>query len=247
LIIELDKLDEKFMNVLCYPKKDKKEFQKRILELKRLGVKALEFSGEKEIDGIPVLGRGCVGIVVLAIMHDNRKVAIKIRRVDADRKTLKHEAEMLKLANSVNVGPKLIAATNNFIVMEFIKGKHLPEWIRKADEKEIRKALRKILEDCRKLDKIKLSHGELSRAPKHIMVSNGKPIIVDFETASIKRKKLNVTAVCQYLFIRREIANTIKEKIGEINTEKLVKALKAYKKNPTEENFDAIIKTCNLK
>ena len=51
------------------------------------------------------------------------------------------------------------------------------------------------------LDQVGLDHGELSKAPKHLLVDKAEKIfIVDFETASLERRVANVTAVCQYLF-----------------------------------------------
>ena len=62
---------------------------------------------------IPVLGKGYVGVVVVANMK-GQKVALKMRRIDADRLNFTHEAEMLQKANAIGVGPKFIAVSNNF-------------------------------------------------------------------------------------------------------------------------------------
>jgi len=46
--IPLEQLnEEKYARVLCYPKYDLKELRRRLEELKRLGIKTLEFSGGK--------------------------------------------------------------------------------------------------------------------------------------------------------------------------------------------------------
>lgn len=47
--------------------------------------------------------------------YQKRKVALKIRRTDADRSQMYHEADMLKKANSVDVGPKLLDVSENFL------------------------------------------------------------------------------------------------------------------------------------
>jgi predicted Ser/Thr protein kinase len=94
-IVTLKRLqEEKYSSVLCYPRYNSREAAKRIRELKRLSVKALEFVGEKTAFNMPVLGKGCVGIVLIAHV-DNKKAALKIRRVDADRTGMQREAEML--------------------------------------------------------------------------------------------------------------------------------------------------------
>jgi len=243
--------EEKYSRVLCYPKYDLVELKNRIEELKELGVKAIEFVGEKTVSNMPVLGKGCVGIV--AVAHTKRgKVALKIRRMDADRNEMQHEAEMLKKANTVQIGPKLLGASGNFLLMKFIKGPLLFQWISvlkgRGTKSRIRRVLRDILEQCWRLDKIGLDHGELSKAPKHIIVDEeDKPHLVDFETASINRRVSNVTSMCQYLFIGSEVAKLNKRRLGYINKDVLIESLKNYKRQHSRRNFENILETCNLR
>jgi len=241
---------ERFGRVLCYPRYDEAELGRRVKELKKLGVKAVEFSGEKTAFDVPILGKGCVGIVVLALTGRG-KVAMKVRRVDAERNHMQHEAEMLSKANMVDIGPRLLATTENFLLMEFVKGTLLSQWVEmlkgRGTRSRIRRVLRDVLEQCWRLDGLGLDHGELSRAPKHVIVdSEGKPYLVDFETASIQRKVSNVTSICQYFFIGSQAAKTIRKKLGEINREDLIKVLSAYKQQRTRENFEMILKLCKL-
>jgi putative serine/threonine protein kinase len=210
----------------------------------------LEFIGEKNAFNVPVLGKGCVGIVVRALL-EKKGVALKIRRVDADRVGMQREAEMLKTANKVDVGPKLISNSENFLLMEFVEGSLLPEWIEKLKGKgtrnQIRQVLYSILEQCWRLDAIGLDHGELSRAPKHVIIDrDNKPHIIDFETASLQRHVSNVTSICQYLFIGSQTAKTIQRKLGKINQETLRTNLKKYKQNRTKENLNKILHVCKL-
>jgi len=251
-IIPLNQLREKiYANVLCYPRYNAKEAAKRIQELKQLGIKALEFIGEKTAFNMSVLGKGCVGIVVVARM-DSTRTALKIRRVDADRLGMQHEAEMLKIANKVGVGPRLISISENFLLMEFVEGTLLPKWIEKLKGKgtrnRMRQALRGVLEQCWLLDETGLDHGELSRAPKHVVIDrDNKAYIVDFETASIQRRVSNVTSMCQYLFIGSQTAKTIRRKLGKVDQQTLITALKNYKQNRSRENFNKILQVCKLK
>jgi putative serine/threonine protein kinase len=250
-IVTLDQLRDKgYGIILCYPRPSTRETAKRIRELKCLGVKALEFIGEKTAFNVPILGKGYVGIVVAARL-DNERIALKIRRVDADRLTMEHEAEMLKTANGIGVGPRLIGVTENFLLMEFVKGRLFPEWIEKLSGKgtknRTRCALQKILELCWRLDQAGLDHGELSRASKHIIMDeDSQPHIVDFETASIQRRVSNVTSMCQYLFIGSQISKIIMHKFGKVSQERLKLSLRDYKRNRTRENFDDILQVCLL-
>ncbi|MEM3623601.1 MAG: RIO1 family regulatory kinase/ATPase [Candidatus Bathyarchaeia archaeon] len=244
-IEELEKED--YAALICYPKPTEAEFKKRLKELRRLGVKELELKGEKKVFNMPVLGKGCVGIVIVA--HINRKkAALKIRRVDADRMEMLREAEMLRKANSIHVGPKLLAVSKNFILMQFIDGKLFPEWLDSCKENAlIKRVLRDVLEQCWFLDKAGLDHGELSHAPKHIIIDGTvKPFIVDFETASLNRKPSNVTSICQFLFVSGLIAKKVSEKIGKRNKDAIIEALRRYKAKKTRENFEKALEACGL-
>lgn len=242
--------EEKYYSVLCYPSGNSQEAAKRISELKHLGVKALEFVGEKTVFNVPVLGKGCVGIVVAARV-DDEKVALKIRRMDADRVSMQREAEMLQTANRIDVGPRLIGSSENFLLMEFVEGSLLPQWVEKLKGRRtryrIRQILRDVLEQCWRLDEAGLDHGELSRAPKHIIVDeDAHAHLVDFETASVQRRVSNVTSMCQFLFIGSQTAKIILRKLGRIDQEALRVTLKNYKQNRTREYFDKILDLCRL-
>jgi len=238
--------ERKHCKVLCYPRCEQEELERRLKELERLGVQALEFTGKKSVFDVPVLGKGCVGIVVVAYTNSGR-AALKIRRVDADRKGMFHEGEMLKRANAIGVGPKLLEISENFLLMELVEGTHFPEWIESLGEREVqsrvRWVLKDILEQCYRLDEAGLDHGELSNAPKHIIVdADDRPYLVDFETASINRRVSNVTSVCQYLLLGSQIAEKVKDKLGKVDEKQLINALRTYKRERTKENFEKLLK-----
>jgi putative serine/threonine protein kinase len=240
-------VEEPYASIICYPKPDKAEKRKRVNELQRLGITALEFCGEKEVFGLHVLGKGCVGIVVLAYRNGEQAV-LKIRRLDADRIRMKHEAEMLAKANSANVGPKFLNFSRNFLLMQYVDGDLLPEWLDKQIEKVlVKRLLREILEQCWSLDLLELDHGELSHAPKHVIVDEkDKPFIVDFESASLSRRPSNVTSICQFLFISGLVAKRISEILGKRERKAIIDALRRYKNERTRENFESVTKTCGL-
>jgi len=250
-LVHLEQLNEEaYGRVVCYPRYSVEELRKRLKELRKLGVTAIEFSGKKVVSGLPALGKGCVGIVVTAYRR-NEKVAMKIRRVDADRTRMQHEAEMLKKANTVSVGPCLLDVSDNFLIMKFIEGMLFPEWIHtlsgRGTKFRVQRVLRNVLEQSWRLDELGLDHGELSRAPKHIIAdADGKPWIVDFESASVNRKVSNVTSTCHYLFIGSPIAKAIQTELGQLDRAKLIQALRNYKQNRTRESFETILKVCLL-
>jgi putative serine/threonine protein kinase len=237
---------EPYASVVCYPRATPIEMQVRLEELQKLGVEAIEFTGATSAHVMQVYGKGYVGIVVVAQVA-GRRLALKMQRVDSDRESLEREAELLIKANAVAVGPKFLAVTKHFLLMELIDGGSLETWLQThKDPAEVRIIVADILEQCWRLDEISLDHGEISKAPKHLLVNRaGKPCIVDFETASTIRNASNVTSVCQFLYQgNSEACQAIKQVLGERNREKLVAALRKYRKEPNRINFEDLKKLC---
>ena len=252
MLIPVDELKKRpYSLVLAYPRPWGEVVEHRIEELKALGIAYLDFSGRKEVSGLKVLGKGCVGLVVAARTSGGREVAVKIRRLDADRESMAHEAEMLALANSVGVGPELLRHTDDFIVMEFIDGPHLPEWLSSGPEPgEVAAVLRALLEKCRRLDEVGLDHGELSRAYSHIIIQARpgmlpEPRIVDFESASTFRRPANVTSICQFLFIGG-ISAQVALFLGKRDRNAIIRALRAYKRGRGLGEFQDVLRACGL-
>jgi putative serine/threonine protein kinase len=245
--VPIEKLKVKpYALALGYPRANEAELDSRLAELGEHGVTAVEFSGGASVFNVPVLGKGFVGIVVAAHLGGER-VALKIRRVDADRVGLEHEGRMLAKANGVQVGPRLIGVSRNFLLMQLVDGCLLPSWLDAHKEKVlVRGVLNEVLEQCWRLDSIGLDHGELSKAPKHIIISKkGKPFLVDFETASVDRKPANVTSSCQFLFTSHgAVAKTVAKVLGEVNRVEVIEVLRRYKNGRKRENFDCVLHVC---
>jgi len=241
-------IQQPYASILCFPKPSEPELQSRTEELRGHGVSALEFSGKASVYGVqlPVLGKGFVGVVVIAYLNGQR-VALKIRRTDADRANLLHEAQMLSKANSADVAPKLFGGSKNFLLMQLIDGDLLPDWLEiNKDATAVKQVLGEVLEQCFRLDEAGLDHGELNKAPKHVIIDRAlKPWIVDFETSSDGRKPANVSAICSYLFSSQgEVARTISETLGSRDDAGIIKALHNYKKKRIRENFKKVLSVC---
>jgi putative serine/threonine protein kinase len=246
-IIPISELgQEPYASVVCYPRASADEIQIRTEELQNLQVEALEFSGKASAFTLHVLGKGYVGIVVAAHVGKER-LALKMQRVDSDRESLEREGELLAKANSVGVGPKLVGVTKHFLLMQLIDGDLLEDWLETHREKNpVQRVVADILQQCWRMDEVCLDHGELSKAPKHLLVDKSdKPYIVDFETASTQRNASNVTSVCQFLFQgNSNVCKAIAQIIGERNKTELVTALKRYRKERNRWNFEEILKRC---
>ncbi len=239
-------VEEPYASILCYPHARLLELENRIAELRALGVEAVEFSGSGSASNVPVLGKGYVGIVVIAYVQGER-YALKMRRLDADRADLTMEAEMLKKANAAHVGPKFIAVSNNFLLSQLVDGDLLAKWLEAHRDKDMmRKVLVDILEQGWRLDEAGLDHGELSKAPRHLLVDHADvPFIVDFETASVNRRVANVTSVCQYLFAgNSQVPKLIAEVFGQKDRLAVIEVLRRYKHNRVRQNFEALLQIC---
>ncbi len=234
---------EPYSHILGFPKATKKQLQSRINELRELKINSISFEGTSLIGTLYVLGKGYVGIVVLA-KWKNKKVAVKIRRTDSQRERMENEAKLLMIANKKYVGPKVIESSRNFLVMEYLDGKRIFDWIKelkgKGQTSKLKSIVRKVLEDCYSLDKIGLDHGELSSITKHVIVGR-KTTVIDFESSSTKRRVSNVTSATQGIFIGSGIAKEIKKIYKIPPKEKIIEVLRVYKKEQTRESFENVL------
>ncbi|GFN40783.1 MAG: serine/threonine protein kinase [Thaumarchaeota archaeon] len=240
--------EQPYSNILGFPKANKKQLQSRIKELQKLKIKGVCFEGATLIGKLHVLGKGYVGIVVLA-KQNQKKVAIKIRRTDSQRDGMINEAKLLELANKAKAGPKVIKSSKNFLVMEYLDGKKIFDWIKqlkgKGSATKLKKTIRKVLEDCYKLDRLGLDHGELSNISKHVIVGK-KATLIDFESSSTNRRISNVTAASQAIFIGSGISKIVK-KIYKIPPQgKIIEVLRTYKNEQTRKSFDNVLQVLRL-
>ncbi|MGI9566156.1 MAG: serine/threonine protein kinase [Nitrosopumilus sp.] len=241
--------DEPYSKILGYPEATKRQIRSRIKELEELKIKSISLTGSTTLGKLAILGKGYVGVVVLA-KKGNKKVALKIRRTDSQRKEMKNESILLRLVNSVNIGPKMYAASKNFLVMEYLEGVKISEWINSlhgaGSTKRLKSTIADILEDCYRLDQIGFDHGELSNISKHVIVGESKSSLIDFESSSTKRRPSNVTSITQAIFIGSGIAKKVQKIYKNPSKEKIIESLKEYKQEKTQESFEKLLKVLKL-
>ena len=248
--LPLDKLSqEPYSTIIGYPKATKKQIRTRIIELKKLGIRDVSFQGQTKIGSLNILGKGYVGVVVLSRIK-NKLVAVKIRRTDASRINMVKEAKFLKIANKAGVGPLLLAMSKNFIIMEYLDGKKISEWVNelksKQDIKLLKSIMQKILEDCYSLDVIGLDHGELSTISKHVVIGKSKTTIIDYESASTQRRVSNVTSATQAICIGSGISKIVRKIYRMPSKNKIIKILRSYKQEQNRQNFERILEILKL-
>ena len=239
-----------YNHLVAYPTGDGMEVESRIHQLQQLEITGLDFQGPLKTDRLSVLGKGVVGIVVTGVMG-NRRVAVKIRRVDSRRPSLIHEAELLKTANSLGVGPECLGGTADVLAMELVEGLSLPMWLEnlkgRGRRARVRSVVRTLLEQCLRMDAYGLDHGELSRAPKNVIVPNDDNArILDFESASLIRRPSNFTSLAQYMFLGGSIAKRVSRILGPPDRNELLRCLRDYKAGGWKDAFEATVKVVGI-
>jgi len=241
--------EEPHSKILGYPNATNRQIKSRINELEKLKIKSICLTGPTTIGNLEILGKGYVGVVVL-VKRGNKEAALKIRRTDSQRENMKNESVLLKLVNSVNVGPKIIDVSKNFLVMEYIEGEKFSNWIEMlkgpGSVKQLKSTIKNVLEDCYRLDQIGFDHGELSNISKHVIVGKNKVTLIDFESSSTKRRPSNVTSITQAFFIGSGIAKHAQKIYKNSSKEKIIDALKSYKQEKTRDNFEKLLKILKL-
>lgn len=241
--------------VLAYPHATLRQKRQRVQELSNLGIKSVSFSGSATTLGkVSVLGKGYAGVVMLARDEHNKYCAVKARRTDSPRKNMTHEVARLKQANQEGVGPKLYAHSRNFIVMEYVKGQRISDWIEclngPGTVARLKQVIRLVITDCYRLDMRGVDHGEISNISKHVIIysRNDKPVIIDFESASDIRKPSNVTSITQSIFISSPIAKKVQRIYKKTlpSKDQIISSLREYKNSPNKQTFDMLLETLKL-
>jgi putative serine/threonine protein kinase len=214
-----------------------------------LGVSELKFEGHVRIGRLGILGLGTVGIVVKALTKDGI-CALKIRRTDANRPDMVQEVKITRLANKVQIGPEVYSHTKDMIAMKYLDSQEIGEWLKSlkgtGKRDQVREMVHSLLNQCRKLDIMGIDHGQLSNLRKHAVIAEGRPWLIDFESASTKRKPRNVTTSAQYLFIGGYLSPLMRRTLGIRDTRPLLGMLSDYKGNLSDFAYSKILEVLKL-
>ena len=233
-----------YIRVLTYPKISLRSAKSRIAQLRGLKVDQLIFEGRAKIGRLGILGLGTVGLVVRAEVGGEVR-ALKIRRTDANRPSMDQEAAISSKVNRLGIGPQVYGHSKDFILMQLLVYQELDDWLRGLRGRGTREAVRElvhaILNQSRKLDIMGIDHGQLSNLRKHAVVSEGKPWIIDFESAGTSRRPRNVTSAAQYLLIGGKISPRMRRMLGIRSTATMIKLLSRYKGTPDDYTYAKIL------
>jgi putative serine/threonine protein kinase len=249
--IEVGQFDRMpYLGILTYPRPDLRAAKSRMAQLRRLGVTGVTFEGRTKVGRLGLVGIGTVGVVVKATGAGG-ECALKIRRTDANREDMAEEYRLTRLANRVGVGAVVGGCTRDLLTMEYVKGGGVDEYVRgtsgKGSARRVRELLHSVLNQCRKLDLIGLDHGQLSDLRKHVIIREGAPCIIDFESGTQRRPPKNVTTAAQYLLIGGSVSPRIRRIVGVRDAEPVLSALRRYKREMSDESYALLLATFGVR
>jgi len=188
----------------------------------------MKFLEIKQID------KGWSSFIYLVKDENGKEYIMKKVREKSPRPNLyEREGNMLSLANSVNVGPKIyeINAEENFVVMEKIEGQEFIRWINSKEFENVNAEklyffIKELYRQLYRLDSVGLSHNQL-QGGKNILVSekiNSKgeiefiPTIIDFEKSAVREnhKTRNIGQIDDFFFNNPHsfVAKKMREKLN---------------------------------
>ena len=223
--------------LLAYPTGDRAAALRAMRELEALGVEAIALGGGTILDGLRVLGKGKSSIVLMCSAQ-GKLAAAKVRRIDAPVIDMRFEATMLRTANLVGVGPKLMGWDDDVLLMGLLAGVPLATFLRNEGigTDGLRRTISRALDKARALDVAHVDHGELHNPGDHVLVTLEGPEILDFGSASASRRPANVTS----------LASAIVRMMGRVPDEPLVRTLRKYKEEMDDRSYQEILEELGL-
>ncbi len=198
---------------------------------------------QRGIRNVNLFEKGNRGLIYKG-SYKGKTVAVKAKRKEsAAVATIENEINWLKKLNKEGIGPKLLLTGKGWFSYEFVDGTFITDFIGGCnDRKAVSGVIEQMLQQCRRLDVLKVNKEEMLRPQKHVLIGkSGKITMLDFERCRKTQKPKNVTQLCQ--FLAGNCANSVlKQKGIAIDKEKLLAAAQQYKHCQNEENFKRIRK-----
>ncbi|MEZ0318731.1 MAG: serine/threonine protein kinase [Pyrobaculum sp.] len=195
-------------------------------QLRHLGLRIIPGGGVLH-GGVYVVGKGTNSVVFKCVPEIGEvTLACKLRRADSTRPSLIREAQFLHLANAAGVGPRLYAYSKDVVAYRYVDGVFITQWWKNAEPREKVGLVAELLNQAYALDKAGISHNELARLERHVLVEGERPVIIDFESASLGGWR-NVTQIVNGLV--------------KLGLKPPVDALRRYKQDPSESNFRDVL------
>ena len=215
-------------------------------------MEAIYSFGKMLIDGYRVVGKGHAAVVVLARHRDYGIIALKIRRMDSKRASLKDEAELLETIHRYGYAPKVYLYTDDFILREYIDGLTIEEFLGTVQYRDdIAHFIKSLLLATYTLDELGIDVGELSRPYRQIVLLCGdpsKPFFIDLESGKRSVRPSNVTRIINFIITGCRENYRIREalKIDRDRALLLIGLAREYKKSPSDSRGDVLNKILSV-
>lgn len=244
--------------LLAFPQAEPEAIAQRVHWLQAQNVTAIYNYGPKQIDGFQALGLGYGGLVLL-VQQGERQLALKLRRTDGPQASFRAEAEAISLANRFQIGPQLIAHSDDCLLMDYLLGPKFIDWLHALDSdsaatfEQTWAIIHQLLTQAFHLDQAGLDHGDLRCVTEHVHIEASaqgvRPVVIDFGKASRDRRPANVTTLTQGLFLSTTVARTISERFSgtvldcqnEPRRSQLIHLLRSYKHNPFQNAHKTLL------
>ncbi|MDA4121391.1 MAG: hypothetical protein OK404_03170, partial [Thaumarchaeota archaeon] len=81
---------------------------------------------------------------------------------------------------------------------------------------------------------------------KHAVVAEGRPWIIDFESAGTSRRARNVTTAAQYLLVGGRLSPLMRRTLGIRDTGPVLKHLANYKRDMSDYSYSKLLENLKL-
>lgn len=194
-----------------------------------------------EITNIKKLTKGHRGLIFTGKLK-NKKIVVKQQRSDTEAMgRIENEARWLKVLNKKGIGPDFLFFEKDYFVYEYVDGTFIPEFLEKAEKKEIKNVLKEIFNQCYILDNMSINKEEMHNPFKHIIINENKVTMLDFERTHFTQSPKNVTQFTQYVSNNKN-KKLLESKKFKINKQKIQTAAKNYKKQMNKTNLNKIVR-----
>jgi release factor glutamine methyltransferase len=160
----------------------------------------------------------------------------KVKRPDSAVNSPAKEGKVLRVVNKLGLGPKLLYASKDFVVYEYVPGRYFEDVLAAATTKAKKALFRQLFEQAFVLDCAGLAKEEMLRPLKNAIVTPaGKVVMIDFERTHMVKKRHNVTQLC-----------TFAAQSGIASFKDIRHWAMHYKMSPSRSSFKALLEGMGL-
>ena len=194
------------------------------------------------VETIIPLAKGKRGVV--SLLHKQGKLYVIKEKNPLSKapQALLNEAKFLHILNKHNIGPKLITSSPDCLLMEYVEGARIQQYLQTCNKQQAVHILQQILHQLHTMDVLGINKYEMTNPYKHIIITHHlEPIMIDFERCKYTKKPKNVTQFLQYL-ARQNILTILHQKGFNWERTYLLRIAQEYKKNMDKKLIDQLFK-----